>query len=292
MGQKDIAEKILEDYNDVFADIVNGLLFHGKVTVRENELENICTKSQYKADTSKLHEQERDVAKFWEKGKTCFALFGLENQTAVDRDMPLRILSYDGASYRSQIAKKKDGIRYPVITLVLYYGNSPWTGPKSLRDCLEIPEELQEYVNDYNIHVVDIPFLTENQVSNFRSDFQVIADYFSQLQRTGEYVPSRKELVHSDAVLKFFDVFTGDNRFLAAAVSAREDGKEVKNMCDVLDRVENKGRAAGELKGRLEKGIQVYLNMISRGFSPSDAQSIADLTDEEVAQAKSQVKQS
>jgi len=29
MGQKDIAEKILEDYNDVFADIINGLLFDG-----------------------------------------------------------------------------------------------------------------------------------------------------------------------------------------------------------------------------------------------------------------------
>lgn len=29
MGQKDITEKVLEDYNDVFADIINGLLFDG-----------------------------------------------------------------------------------------------------------------------------------------------------------------------------------------------------------------------------------------------------------------------
>lgn len=28
MGQKDITEKILEDYNDVFADIINGLLLY------------------------------------------------------------------------------------------------------------------------------------------------------------------------------------------------------------------------------------------------------------------------
>ena len=26
MGEKDITEKILEDHNDVFADIINGLL--------------------------------------------------------------------------------------------------------------------------------------------------------------------------------------------------------------------------------------------------------------------------
>ena len=28
MGQKDITEKLLEDYNDVFADIINGLIFN------------------------------------------------------------------------------------------------------------------------------------------------------------------------------------------------------------------------------------------------------------------------
>ena len=31
MGEKDIAEKTLEAYNDVFADIVNVLLFDGNV---------------------------------------------------------------------------------------------------------------------------------------------------------------------------------------------------------------------------------------------------------------------
>ena len=29
MGEKDISEKILFDYNDVFADVVNVLLFEG-----------------------------------------------------------------------------------------------------------------------------------------------------------------------------------------------------------------------------------------------------------------------
>lgn len=34
MGEKDIAEKVLEDYNDVFADIVNVLLFQGEQIVK------------------------------------------------------------------------------------------------------------------------------------------------------------------------------------------------------------------------------------------------------------------
>ena len=41
MGQKDITEKLLEDYNDVFADIVNVLLFRGNRIVKEESLKEI-----------------------------------------------------------------------------------------------------------------------------------------------------------------------------------------------------------------------------------------------------------
>ena len=36
MGEKDITEKILADYNDVFADIMNGLLFAGEQKIGED----------------------------------------------------------------------------------------------------------------------------------------------------------------------------------------------------------------------------------------------------------------
>lgn len=39
MGQKDITEKHLQEYNDVFADIVNVLLFDGVKVVEPNNLE-------------------------------------------------------------------------------------------------------------------------------------------------------------------------------------------------------------------------------------------------------------
>ena len=88
MAQKDIAEKTLEAYNDVFADIVNGLLFNGEQVIKEDELEAESELSVYKVD-GKLHEQERDVAKYWKNGEIRIAFYGLENQTAVDPDMPL-----------------------------------------------------------------------------------------------------------------------------------------------------------------------------------------------------------
>ena len=64
MGSKDITEKNLEALNDVFADIVNVLLFKGARLVNEKDLETDTARSMFKAD-GKVHEQERDVSKFW-----------------------------------------------------------------------------------------------------------------------------------------------------------------------------------------------------------------------------------
>ena len=84
--QKDITEKILLDYNEIFSDIINVLLFDGENVVAPETLENATPVSQYKADDSKVHEQERDVAKYWNslsesKINVRVAFLGFENQS-------------------------------------------------------------------------------------------------------------------------------------------------------------------------------------------------------------------
>lgn len=242
MGTKDIVEKHLEEYNDVFADIVNVLLFDGKTIVKESELENGLTKSQYKADTSKVHEQERDVSKFWKNGLIKIAIYGLENQTLIDNDMPLRVMGYDGQSYRSQLLADENGQktkdRYPVATLVLYFGNKHWTGARSLYDVLNIPEEMKPFVSDYKINVFEIAYLDEEHVNMFTSDFKYVADYFVQMRKNKDYIPSNETMKHVDAVLKIMSVLTNDNRFVEAQNEAQGG---LKSMCEVLDRTEKKG---------------------------------------------------
>ena len=66
MAQKDITQKILEAYNDVFADIVNVLLFNGEKQIQPEELEDRGAKAFYK-ENGVLHEMERDVVKRWKK---------------------------------------------------------------------------------------------------------------------------------------------------------------------------------------------------------------------------------
>ena len=46
-NKKDMTEKALIAYNDVFADIVNNLLFNGRKVISENELEKGRERSAY-----------------------------------------------------------------------------------------------------------------------------------------------------------------------------------------------------------------------------------------------------
>jgi hypothetical protein len=136
------------------------------------------------------------------------ALYGIENQTNVDKDMPLRCFGYDGAAYRHQLTEfeeytdeegnvhKKDVPRYPVITLVLYFGSGEWDKYKYLHETMEIDEDLREYVNDYKINVVSISKLDRATVDMFTSDFKIVADYFWQLENNGNYDPSPQEIEH------------------------------------------------------------------------------------------------
>ena len=250
MNEKDITEKMLAEHNDVFADIVNVLLFQGKYRIGEDELMNAKDKSQYKAN-GVVHEQERDLSKIWKQKDLRISMLGMENQTEEDPDMPFRVIGYDGASYRSQcLAGGED--RYPVVTMVLYFGTKHrWKAPKRMAERMSIPEEIKPYFQDYGINVFDIAFLSDEQIAMFQSDFKIVADYFSQIRRKGDYQPSKQEIRHVDEVLKLFSVLTGDDRFQKAQNELNKEGGAV-TMCEVLDRVERRGIEQGSFRMLIE----------------------------------------
>ena len=245
MGEKDISEKLLLDHEDVFADIVNVLLYDGEAVVSPEELENANPISQYKADDSKLHEEERDLAKYWKKQGQRVLVFGIENQTDENADMSLRISGYDGAAYRKQILDKKG--RFPVVSLVLYYGwEKHWNTNKTLKERISVPDRLDPYVNDCKINLFEIAWLSDEQIAKFKSDFRIIADFFAQKRKINDYVPSTQEMVHVDEMLKFLAVFTGDDNYLKIKVN--KEGKV--SMCEVLASYKKAGIEEGLEKGR------------------------------------------
>ena len=175
---KDVTEKTFIALNDVFSDIFNVLVFQGQQVMTPNSLEEVTGISQYKADDSKLHEQERDTCKLWNGLDINLVLVGMENQSKPERDMPFRCIGYDGASYRSQLLKKEEKQingkkkqvpvkeRYPVITIVLYFGEKNWRYPLELKQSFrpelpnnEITQKLLPYITNYKVNLIDIPRL-------------------------------------------------------------------------------------------------------------------------------------
>ena len=251
MGTKDITEKHLEELNDVFADIVNVLLFNGERLVKEKDLETDTARTMFKAD-GQIHEQERDVSKFWKNGEIRISILGLENQTSQDADMPLRVIGYDGASYKQQYQDKNNKKSYPVVTLVLYFGtNDKWTTNKTLYDCFEnVPEKLMPFVNNYKINVFNIAWLSEEQISMFKSDFKFIAQFLRTQRLNLEYTGSKEKLQHANETLKLFTALTGDDYF-EKVYNKNNSRKGGFTMCNVVEDIINRGKQEQAVNGAI-----------------------------------------
>lgn len=266
MGEKDIQHKLLEDFDDVFADIVDVLGFHGEKIVQENTLIPGPTVSVYKAQDGRNRQQIRDVTKFDTKLGAVMMLLGLENQTDVDYDMVFRVMRYDGASYKIQ---EKSQEKYPVITWVLYFGMKRWRAPKSIHEAIikGFPnwKKMIRTVPNYHINLIEVAFLPKKVREQLTSDFRIVADYFHAV-RTGtekefyEGPEGRKEICHVEAMMDFLQVFGRDSRYDDMKETFQEEiekGGRV-TMCSLLDYAENKGIQAGVEK-EMEKGIQALI---------------------------------
>lgn len=298
-NEKDITEKLLFEAEDVFADILNVLLFDGEEVIQPHTLAPTGQRSQLKI-AGTVHEQERDVAKLWMGGWIRFAVFGLENQTDVQKDMIMRVFSYDGSSYKEQVVhNRQKGVEkwapYPAVTIVLYFGKTHWNGPKTLKELLggNIPAKLEPYVSDYKLHVFEISFLSPETVAMFKSDFRIVADFFVQTRQNKEYVPSAETITHVEETLKLMSVLTGDTRFEESVNEAMKKGGPV-TMCEVLDQAENrgmqkglaaglaKGKVEGKAEGKAEGRLNILLELVLDGILPiPEAAARANLPEQE-----------
>lgn len=266
MAEKDVTQKILYDFADVFADIINVLLFDGEQRVLPEELKRAKTASTFRDDQDHLKWQERDVSKFWETAGVNLALLGVENQTAADRYMPARILSYDGAAYKDQLSRikdKEDSLEklFPVVTIVLHYGDTRWRRNKTLHECIgsSMLPELMPFVNDYKPYICDIAFLPRETIAKFRSDFGQVAKFFVDCREFGKKAVEKsmrlEDIRHVQEVIDLLSAFSGisKNQF----VCGNKEG--VIEMTSALQSMQEHWKEVGIQQGRqqgLQQGIQ------------------------------------
>ena len=194
-NKKDKAEKYLENYPDVFADIYNVLLY-GERRLKPENLIAGPTEAIYKAENGAMHEQRRDISKYYTTNNRIAVQYGIENQSSIDKDMPIRVMGYDSASYRAQIAEGNN--RYPVKTIVLNFNDKEWNAPLSLNEITSTYGVNSDQdrnsptpkgnIDNYGIQVFNIAHLPAEIIEQFTSDFRIIADFFARKNK-GEYIP-------------------------------------------------------------------------------------------------------
>jgi len=96
----------------------------------------------------------------------------LEHQTTIDRDMPFRLQEYTHLAwnkFRSQKANVNK--RFPIVApILLYPGPGKWTGPRRLRELIDIPPGLAEWANsflpDSGVIIIELSGLAIERLAN------------------------------------------------------------------------------------------------------------------------------
>ena len=300
MGTKDTTQKRLEDFEDIFADISNVLLYDGEDVIKENELETVTVKDTYTVE-QQIHEVERDVAKRWRHHSLHISLIGLENQTDPDYKMPLRVICYDGASYRAQLNAEESKKTYPVITLVLYMGTEKhWTAPKQLTDCFKYDERLSKFISNYKINVVELAWLSDEQILKFKTEFRNFVELLrdTRLGRKPQYSPIQLKHVHE--LLQLMRVMSGNDEYEQLLKQTTNNLKQKKLKGDEItmkkivslgfDEARAEARAAGLAEGEAQEKFATAKRMLALGKSLQDIMLITDLPMSKIQELQAEIK--
>lgn len=224
-NERNFIENRLFDFPDVFADIFNVLLFSGRQVIEPEALISTEILPQLESGDN-LPLQEWSASEIWTKSNVRLSLLVIGDRAEQDGDIPLRVVSYDGAAYEAQVdqhlkeaskvpreIEPESWTPYPVISIVLYFGKEKWNGPKTILEYLgqNIPDALKPFVSDYKINFFDVAGLDEATVSKFRSDFRIVADYFRQTRKqAGDDIPSLQNVHHAQEVMSFLRAASGN----------------------------------------------------------------------------------
>ena len=238
-------KKLLRD-KGCFADLCNYAFFQGRQVIQPEELgsrENDLSTLIGNVDDPTEIKRYRDVVrKAGIHGD--YVIIGVEHQSTFDKNMIFRILNYDATTYINQVESKKEV--YPVGSFVFYTGDEEWNLPETLKETLKsIPSEMEPYINDWRLPVVDLKTMDARKLTNQRLRDVV---EISQSMFAGSYEGLRENRKIETESFMMAATFTRTN-------IRREDlpeGDEM-NMCEAMDRLFQRLRNEGEALG-LEKG--------------------------------------
>ncbi len=302
MAKDDTALKIWLSNKERFADLFNGTMFKGKQVVKPEDLELIKGESvavienKNENGKDKAVQRYRDITMRW--NRMCnLMILACENQGAVNYGMPVRVMTYDGLTYTDQIReyeyeinrgreskidiyyseKLKEKLLIPTFTIIFYYGEKEWDGPKEVYDMFGIMEHkskriIKKFVPNYKLNIVETRKIKD--FSKFKSDLQIVLNmlnYRKDRVKLRNYMEKNKEYfnhINRDALAALGLLLNAKKKVDEMLKSEEEEF----NMCKALDDIYNdgleKGISQGISQGR-EEGIIVLIETL-REIGSSD----------------------
>jgi len=269
MGKFDICCKSFYSRNSNFADLINGAVFKGKYVVSPGDLEELGTEI---LDKKRGKSYYVDVTKKW-KHKGCNLLItAIENQKNVDYGMVVRNMVKESLMYENQLDEIKDyhanakdiqKVEYvsgicksdmltPVIIVVLYFGDNPWDGPKTLYDMVDLDEALKPFIFNYRLNLIDY------------HDYDNFNDYTGEVKKIFDALKTKDSEEEARAFFQKNPIMYSQTAEMLGSIlgirklkkySKRAEEGDVINMCKAWDDHYNSGVKVGMEKG-IEKGIE------------------------------------
>ena len=241
-----------------FAELCNALYFHGRQVIKpenlisqENDVSTLIGKETLPMETKRYRDIVRKASINGD-----YMIIGVEHQSTLDKNMIIRILNYDAQLYINQVESGKE-VR-PVGSFVFYTGDKEWTYPKSLKESLKIPPEIEDYINDWKLPVLELQKIDPQILKNRR--LKEIVE-ISQSMLKGDYEGLRKNRMISAESFKMAAIFTHTD----IKEEDLPEGDEI-NMCKAMDqlfqRFENQGIEKGKVN-TLKELLKVKLGTLS-----------------------------
>ena len=260
-------DNILKDYmsrNDIFADIVNYYIYDGKEVVKESDLKELDT--TFVSDNDEVFEKTRDLLKevnIKEDNKNTYILFGIENQTTIDKKMLFRCFLYDALAYRKQLRSDNIEEIKPVITIVIYYGRKKWNAPKTIHDSFNIDDNIKKYIPNYHLNIIEPYQMSDSDIDKLKSDFKALCDfvrYSNDVKGLDKLREKNYNEIGKDTV--------GVINYITDSKLEFNEKEDKLDMCKGLDEFAARAKAEGKAEGALEQEKKNIKTMHKNGFAP------------------------
>ena len=252
METNDLAAKNFETYPDVAADIINVLIYEGLQRINKDSLLASPTETVY-LGRENLRNQLEDVARYEMHDGRVTMQYLFANQTGRDSKMIFRKAGYVGSAYREQYDGKVKDV-YPVVEIVLYWGEGSWKQNRSIYEMFQNRNYLGKvlsYIDDLKLHIFEMRKLPKEIRNLFQSDMRIVVDYLAE----GNGYRSDQKVVHKEALIKLLRTLSGEEHVEDTIEQLQKMGVKEEDeitVCELFDQYTRQGKQEGIKEGKKE----------------------------------------